>query len=113
MDATSQISHSTIDNCRYGVVLQGGGESRLRNNTISANEGGIFVWSGAAPRLEANRVTGQIEEGLFVDRLSRPQLIDNRIDANGVGLVLSGGDCTAGSNRIEKNRIDLFCPEPR
>ena len=102
-----QLSDNTIRHCRYGMVVQGAGTAVISANHIEAGEGGLFVLAGASPEIVGNFISGQAEEGLFVDLASRPHLGRNEISANAIGLLLHNADLPFERNGISGNREDL------
>ena len=105
--ASPQISESIIDNCRYGIVVQGPGRANISNNQIEAGEAGLFVLAGASPEIAGNRIRNQVEEGLFVDAKSTPHLGRNEISNNAIGLVLHNPVLPFDRSGISGNREDL------
>jgi hypothetical protein len=105
--ASPQISESTINNCRYGMVVQGPGSANISNNQIEAGESGLFVLAGASPEIAGNRIINQVEEGLFVDAKSVPRLGRNEISGNAIGLVLHNPSLPFDPDGISANREDL------
>ena len=105
--AAPQLLDNTIDNCRYGIVLQGPGSAAIYNNRIEAGEGGLFVLAGAGGDIVGNRITGQVEEGLFVDASSAPRLGRNEISGNAIGLLLHNPQLSFERSGISANREDL------
>ncbi len=86
IDAEVELTDSQLEQNRYGVVIQSGAPL-LERNRISHGEGGVFVWNGASPRLVDNTILENEEEGLFIDRSSRPTLNNNRSERNAIGLA--------------------------
>jgi parallel beta-helix repeat protein len=86
IDAEVELSYSRLEKNRYGVIIQSG-RPLLKNNLISKGEVGLFIWNGAAPTLIENVIRQNAEEGLYIDRLSRPILTANRTVQNSIGLV--------------------------
>jgi len=101
------IRHVVVRDSRYGMVFQRSAEIEVRDSRIEAGEAGLFCWRGAAPRLIDNEIRDQVEEGLFIDALSRPLLHGNRIVANGVGLV-APERTFAADNQLVDNKVDLL-----
>jgi parallel beta-helix repeat protein len=86
IDAEVELSYSRLEKNRYGVVIQSG-RPLLKNNLISKGEAGLFIWNGAAPTLIENVIRQNAEEGIYIERLSRPILNGNRSVQNAIGLV--------------------------
>ncbi len=86
IDAEVDLSDSRLEMNRYGVVIQSG-SPLLERNLISNGEGGLFIWQGAAPKLVENIIRQNEEEGITIDRSSRPVLSRNRSQHNAIGLV--------------------------
>ncbi|MBE0503995.1 MAG: right-handed parallel beta-helix repeat-containing protein [Desulfuromonadales bacterium] len=107
ISSSPQLAESTISNCRYGLVVQGPGSAGIYNNQINAGEGGLFVLAGASPAITGNRITAQVEEGLFVDAVSAPRLGRNEISGNAIGLVLHNPRLPFDPDGISTNREDL------
>jgi nitrous oxidase accessory protein NosD len=107
ISATPHLADNTIANCRYGIVLQGPGSAAIYNNRIEAGEGGLFVLAGAGGDIVGNRITNQVEEGLFVDAASAPRLGRNEISGNGLGLLLHNPQLSFERSGISGNREDL------
>jgi len=105
--ASPQIRESTIDNCRYGIVVQGFGSAGIYNNQILTGEAGLFVLAGASPEIAGNRIMNQVEEGLFVDAKSAPRLGRNEISNNAIGLVLHNLKIPFDRNSIRRNREEI------
>lgn len=101
------LTKNTIFNCRYGIVAQSTEGAAIYSNHIEAGEGGIFLLAGADGEIAGNRITGQIEEGLFVDAGSSPHLGRNEISGNGLGLVLHNPELPFEEGGISHNREDL------
>ncbi len=98
-----RIRASRFEQCRYGLVFQQAASIEVRDSAVLDGEAGIFCWQGATPVLVGNLVRGQAEEGVFVDAASAPQLADNRIEENGVGLVCADPALAEG-NTLSGNR---------
>lgn len=105
--AAPQLAENTIYNCRYGIVLQGPGSAAIYNNRIEAGEGGLFVLAGAGGDVVGNRITNQVEEGIFVDAASLPRLGRNEISGNAIGLLLHNPHLSFERSGISANREDL------
>lgn len=105
--AAPQLAENTMRNCRYGIVLQGPGSAAVYNNRIEAGEGGLFVLAGAGGDIVGNRITNQVEEGLFVDATSTPRLGRNEISGNAIGLLLHNPQLPFERSGISGNREDL------
>lgn len=105
--SSPQLAKNTIYNCRYGIVVQGEGSAGIYHNQIAAGEGGLFVLAGASADIAGNRITNQVEEGLFVDADSSPRLGRNEISNNGIGLVLHNPQIPFERSGISNNREDL------
>lgn len=105
--AAPQLADNTIVNCRYGIVLQGPGSAVIYNNRIEAGEGGLFLLAGAGGDIAGNRITAQVEEGLFVDATSAPRLGRNEISGNAIGLLLHNSRLPFERSGISGNREDL------
>lgn len=97
------IMNSTLAGCRYGVVAQKGSAPRILGNEITDGEGGVFCWWGANPYLKDNLIADHEEEGVFVDRTSRPWLDRNEILRNAIGLALYPRDLPYDSTRFSDN----------
>ena len=95
-----------LTGCRYGIIVQGGAPQIL-GNQVERGEGGIFCWRGARPALRGNRISGNQEEGVFVDATSSPQLADNTISGNGIGLAWYPPGLRFDPARIRGNRVNL------
>jgi hypothetical protein len=107
ISSSPQLAENTINNCRYGLVVQGAGSAGIYNNQIKTGEGGLFVLAGASPEIAGNRITAQVEEGLFVDANSTPRLGRNEISGNAIGLVLHNSALPFDPDGISGNRADL------
>lgn len=107
ISAAPHLAENTISNCRYGMVLQGPGNAAIYNNRIEAGEGGLFVLAGASPEIAGNRITHQVEEGLFVDAVSAPRLGRNEISGNAIGLLLHNPQLPFDPDGISGNHEDL------
>ncbi|AMV72409.1 hypothetical protein JCM30471_09260 [Desulfuromonas carbonis] len=101
-----RIEGNRISGSRYGIIVQAGGAPNILDNTVENGEGGIFCWDGARPYLKGNRIRGQAEEGIYVDRWSRPWLDRNEVTSNDLGLVLGPRDLPADTTAITGNRVD-------
>lgn len=86
IDAHVQVTDCRLEGNRYGAVIQGG-QPTIERNQIDKGEGGLFIWNGAAPSLKENIVSQNEEEGIYIDRSSHPQMVDNRSENNAIGLV--------------------------
>ena len=86
INAEVELAYSRLEKNRYGVVIQAG-QPLLNNNLISKGEAGLFIWNGAEPNLNKNVIRQNAEEGLYIDRSSRPVLSGNRSVQNAIGLV--------------------------
>jgi|GEM_PF-1022824 len=100
------IRDSLIRGCRYGIVLQQA-SPLLIGNRIEGGEGGVFCWWGSRPELRLNRISGNEEEGLFIDRSSLPSLADNLITGNDFGLVAHDPKLVTQAGRLVGNREDF------
>lgn len=100
------IRDSLIRGCRYGIVLQQAAP-KLVENRIEDGEGGVFCWWGSHPELRRNRISGNEEEGLFIDRSSQPSLSDNLIVGNDFGLVAYDPKLATQAGRLIGNREDF------
>ncbi len=100
------IRDSLIRGCRYGIVLQQAAP-KLIGNRIEDGEGGVFCWWGSRPELLLNRISGNQEEGLFIDRSSRPRLTDNLISSNDIGLLAHDPKLATQVGRLVGNREDF------
>lgn len=107
ISSSPQLLDNTIRHCRYGLVVQGRGSATIHGNRIEAGEGGVFVLAGATPDIADNRISDQVEEGLFVDAASRPHLDRNEISGNAIGLLLHNSDLPFERGGISGNREDL------
>ena len=105
--SSPQLTENIIRNCRYGIVIQGAGSAAIYNNHIEAGEGGLFVLAGASGDIVGNHITGQVEEGLFVDATSSPRLGRNEISGNAIGLLLYNPQLSFERSGISANREDL------
>jgi len=101
------VRDCVIRACRYGLVFQRPAVLEVRGNRIVDGEAGVFCWLGADPLLQGNELRGLVEEGVFVDAASRPQLTGNSIHDNGVGLVAVAPGLAAG-NEIAGNGVDFL-----
>ena len=86
IDADIELTDCRLEQNRYGIVIQAG-SPLLKRNRISNGEGGLFIWNGATPTLNANVVSNNAEEGVYIDRSSNPKLSGNRAEQNAIGLV--------------------------
>lgn len=100
------IRDSLIRGCRYGIVLQQAAP-KLIGNRIEDGEGGVFCWWGSRPELRLNRISGNQEEGLFIDRSSHPRLADNLIRGNDFGLLAHDPKLATQVGRLVGNREDF------
>lgn len=86
IEADAGIADSVLLANRYGLVIQGGAPL-LERNLIADGEGGLYIWTQAAPLLVGNVIRGNAEEGIYIDRSSSPQFHADRCEANAIGLV--------------------------
>lgn len=101
-----EIRDSLLTGCRYGLALQGSSPSVL-DNRIEKGEGGVFCWLESNPRLSGNRIAGHEEEGIFVDRSSRPHMGHNTVTGNAIGLALYSRDLSIDLTAFAGNDEDL------
>lgn len=101
------IRNNTLSGCRYGFVAQKGSSPRILANEVTGGEGGIFCWWGSNPYLEDNLIADHEEEGVFVDRTSRPWIGRNEIVRNAIGLALYSRDLPYDSLRVIGNRENI------
>jgi len=104
--SSPEIRGCTLDGCRYGLVLQGS-SPQVAGNQVENGEGGVFCWLGSNPALQENRIAGQDEEGIFVDRHSRPRLFGNTVTGNAIGLALYPGGFETDLRQFEGNGEDV------
>lgn len=104
--ASPEIRDSLLTGCRYGLALQGSSPSVL-DNRIEKGEGGVFCWLESNPLLAGNRIADHAEEGIFVDRSSRPRLGRNTVTGNAIGLALYARDLSGDWTAIVGNGEDL------
>ena len=83
-----ELTDCSLEQNRYGLIIQGG-SPLLERNQIIAGEGGLFIWNGATPVLNENVISQNAEEGVYIDRSSNPKLAGNRAEQNAIGLVSS------------------------
>ena len=115
IDSSPEITHNRISRARYGIVIQGG-NARILGNEITLGEGGIFCWNQANPYLKDNLVVANDEEGIVVDRSSKPYLDRNIVSGNSIGLVVPehlpyDPTMIAGNQvniRLLKNRVEVL-----
>lgn len=107
--ASPRLEHNTLRRCRYGIVAQHGSAATIVANTVRDGEGGIFCWDGSQPLLRDNRIVDNSEEGIAVDRSSRPQLEGNVVRGNDIGLLLGNCDLPRSGNELVANREDFRC----
>jgi parallel beta-helix repeat protein len=84
--AEIELLDSQLTNNRYGVIIQSG-QPVLQRNQICLGESGVYLWNGATPVLIENVMKQNQEEGLYIDRTSRPILSGNLSVQNALGLV--------------------------
>ncbi len=87
INSSPEISSNRISKGRYGIVIQGG-TAKVLDNEITGGEGGIFCWNQARPYLKDNLVVANEEEGIAVDRSSKPYIDRNTVSGNGIGLIV-------------------------
>lgn len=88
ISADATLTDSLLQQNRYGLIVQGGSPV-ITGNRIESGEAGLYVWNSATPGLDRNIVRQNAEEGVYIDRTSRPKSSDNRSEANDIGLVSS------------------------
>lgn len=101
--SSPRILNCRITRSRYGVIAQQGSSPDILSNSITDGEGGVFCWWGSKPYLKGNRIADHEEEGVFVDRTSRPWLDRNEITGNAVGLALYPRDLPFDPTRVTGN----------
>lgn len=107
INSSPEISGNRISKARYGIVIQGG-TAKVLDNEITLGEGGIFCWNQARPYLKGNLVISNEEEGIVVDRSSKPYVDRNTVSGNGIGLVVPAHvpyDPTMISGNVENVRL--------
>jgi len=106
IETSPEIRDSELTGCRYGIVLQRSSPI-IRGNTIRDGEGGVFCWLESNPQLLDNRISGHAEEGVFVDRSSRPRFAGNTIFGNAIGLALYPRDIPYAAAGVFDNDEDV------
>ncbi len=104
------LTDCRLEQNRYGLVIQGG-SPLLERNQISNGEGGLFIWNGATPTLNANVISQNAEEGVYIDRSSRPKLTGNRAEQNAIGLVSIVKPAAAGLQLLDNIKEWHALPE--
>lgn len=100
------ILNSVFRGCRYGILVQGRSAALISQNLIEGGEGGIFLWRGVKAHLLGNLIQNNGEEGLFIDAESRPELRDNQLTGNDIGMAVS--DLSLAQGQVLKdNRRNL------
>lgn len=107
INSSPEIRDSQILSCRYGIIAQQQSSPALVANLIQGGEAGVFCWNDSHPLIQDNRIADHNEEGLFIDRGSRPRILGNRITGNGVGLALYAEGDIAAADQARGNRQDL------
>lgn len=88
VDAQVELSESRIEQNRYGVIIQGGAPV-LKDNRIGRGESGLYIWDAATPAFSGNLIHNNDEEGIYIDRTSRPVFSADHARQNAIGLVAS------------------------
>ena len=105
VNSSPVITNNKISKARYGIVVQGG-SAKILGNEISLGEGGIFCWNQATPYLKDNYVIANDEEGIVVDRSSKPYLDRNTVSGNSIGLVVPA-DLPYDPTMIAGNKVNI------
>lgn len=107
INSSPEIRDSEILACRYGIIAQQRSAPSLIGNLIEGGEAGVFCWIESHPLMLDNRILNHNEEGLFIDRSSRPRLQGNRISGNGIGIALHGPVDSAPTDQVRGNQQDV------
>jgi len=107
INSSPEIRDSRIFSCRYGITAQQQSSPTLVGNLLQGGEAGVFCWNESHPLIQDNHIVGHNEEGLFIDRGSRPRLLGNRITGNGIGLALYDPGLAGAADQVRGNRQDL------
>jgi parallel beta-helix repeat protein len=107
--AAPGLEHNILRRCRYGIIAQHGSAPAIVGNTLLDGEGGLFCWDRSSPLVRDNRITGHAEEGIVVDRSSRPLLKGNVVSGNDIGLLLGDCDLPHTAEQVRGNREEIRC----
>ncbi len=106
--ASPVIRASRLTGCRYGIVAQHKSAPQILENHIEGGEGGIFCWWGSNPVIRGNRIAGNDEEGIYVDRTSFPAVDGNQVAGNGIGLAAFQDGADIEAAQFIGNRRDIL-----
>jgi len=107
----NEITSSNItDNLRYGILLtdstaheDGSDGNTVRDNTITGNWGGMYVYNSDHNTIQANAIDSNAVQGCVVWAGStKNKLISNSVNSNRYGITL----LSSTKNTVEKNTAD-------
>ncbi|WP_207457555.1 right-handed parallel beta-helix repeat-containing protein [Herbiconiux sp. SYSU D00978] len=90
------------DNGRYGVEVNGGVDTRVRDALIEANDNGIVVGQDAdSVLLTGNELVGNVTQGIAIrDGVRGVEIRDNTIAGGDTGVYVRNAAATVEDNRL-------------
>jgi len=101
------IEENLIKGCRYALIAQEKSSPEILSNRMEGGEGGVFCFRGSNPHLNGNTIADNEEEGVFIDRTSRPLLEFNAIRGNAIGVAYYSPDLAIDTSGVSANEEDL------
>jgi parallel beta-helix repeat protein len=108
-DADGVAADNRLRNRSVGIRIGGSASPDVTDNTIRASvEAGIVFAEAATGRATGNDVSGEGAIGVFVSGAAAPELRDNSLTGNSVGLVLTDdARGTVAANTIQSNAVGV------
>jgi parallel beta-helix repeat protein len=117
--ANARVKNNNVSNNQYspqtvadrGILLFDQGTVTVENNTVTANDVGISALGGAdnATTIKGNKVSGSVFDGIDLEDIVGPQVLDNKSTGNnpGYGLYNTDNGFLKG-NKAEDNGTNGF-----
>ncbi len=112
---TQIVKNQISDNMLAAIMLKRASDTLVSANELSSNEIGLFLWGASANRLTGNTIRRNRAGGIFIRDGSQENVItDNQIEDNagwgapGLWLVGMVSGNRIGQNRLENNGVGVL-----